>query len=112
VIFKSDLFPQEYAPMVATGEMTGDVPGALERLSQVSRVEYDTGTVKSKAFTSTLGCTTLLAVTGFVTIMIYYIWYHDVYGALANTDNPSAAGSTGGTSTGNAAQDNLADPDK
>lgn len=112
VIFKSDLFPQEYAPMVATGEMTGDVPGALERLSQVSRVEYDTGTVKSKAFTTTLGCTTLLIVTGFVTIMIYYIWYHDVYGALANTDNPSAAGSSNGTSTGNAAQDQLIDPDK
>ncbi len=111
VIFKSELFPQEYAPMVATGEMTGDVPGALEKLSQVSRVEYDTGTVKSKAFTSTVGCTTLLIVTGFVTIMIYYIWYHDVYGAIANTDNPPAA-SSNGNSTGNASQDQLIDPDK
>ena len=70
VVFNSKLFPQEYAPAVATGELTGDISGALDRLSQISRTEFDAGTVKSKAFTGSLGCVALLITSGILIIVI------------------------------------------
>jgi type II secretory pathway component PulF len=116
VVFKSNLFPQEYAPMIATGELTGDVPGALERLSMVSRAEYDTGTVRSKAVTGSAGCTTLLLTTGFVTIVIFWVLYHEIEGSFidqANGDSPTVSQPSGGNvSTGKPSTDDIANPDK
>jgi type II secretory pathway component PulF len=118
VIFKSELFPQEYAPMIATGELTGDVPGALDRLSQVSKAEYDVGTRKSYAFTSTLGFTTLIATTGFVMIVLTYMYAHDFIGYFTNQANGNTGStqsvttpSSGNSSTGNSS-DQLTDPDQ
>jgi general secretion pathway protein F len=79
VVFKSKIFPDEYAPAVATGELTGDVSGTLERLSQISRTEFEAGTVKSKAFTGSCGCTALLITTGIVTIVAVLAVYKDLY---------------------------------
>jgi len=118
VIFKSNLFPQEYAPMVATGEMTGDIPGSLEKLSMVSRAEYDTGTVKSKAFTSTLGCTALIITTGIVTIVIAWVLERDITGHFMDQANgvetPTTTTTTpgNGSVTGNSSSDDLANPEK
>jgi len=70
VVFGSNLFPEEYAPAIATGELTGDISGALDRLSQVSKTEFDAGTVKSKAFTGSLGCTAMLIVSGIILIVL------------------------------------------
>lgn len=78
VVFQSGLFPQEYAPAVATGELTGDVPGALDRLSQVSRAEFNTGTLKSLIFTGSLGCLVVTITGGILMIVIAWVLDHEL----------------------------------
>jgi type II secretory pathway component PulF len=72
--FRSGLFPVEYAPTVTTGEMTGDVPGTLERLAQISRGEFESQT---KYALWRMGCFAALLV--FVAqvggiVVLYYIY--------------------------------------
>lgn len=83
-LFESKLFPDEYAPTVSTGELTGDVSGSLERLANVSRTEFEASTVKAKAWNGTLGCLGLIAVTGIVTIILTYAWYREIHGKVLN----------------------------
>ena len=40
LVFRSNLFPDEYAPMVASAEYTGDLPGAMQKLSDLSAGEF------------------------------------------------------------------------
>ncbi len=40
LFFRSKLFPDEYAPMIATAEYTGDYSGALDKLAAVSAGEF------------------------------------------------------------------------
>jgi general secretion pathway protein F len=40
IIFRTKLFPDEYAPMIATAEYTGDYSGALDKLAVVSAGEF------------------------------------------------------------------------
>ncbi len=40
IVHRSPLFPDEYAPMIATAEYTGDLPGALQQLSNLSAGEF------------------------------------------------------------------------
>lgn len=73
-VFRSHVFSEEYAPMISTGEMTGDLPGTLERLAQVSRGNFDdqTQTVKWRA-----GCWSLLMLgiaAGGGMIILYYCY--------------------------------------
>lgn len=94
IVFKSNLFPQEYAPSIATGEMTGDITGALDRLTNVSRTEYEAGTMKSKMFTGSLGCTALIITTGIAAIVITWALSHDLIGKFIDqADNPTSSGS-------------------
>lgn len=76
--FESRLFPDEYAPMMATAEHTGDVPGTLERLSNASRSEFETSTGKAKVRVgcwASLGC----AVTSAIMLIIFAsMWYYEL----------------------------------
>ncbi|HEY3782172.1 MAG TPA: type II secretion system F family protein [Fimbriimonadaceae bacterium] len=91
VVFKSDLFPQEYAPVVATGELTGDISGALERLSQISRTEYEANTVKSKVATGSAGCTGLILTMGLTTIIVTLAWAAINHTLLQQASDPDAS---------------------
>lgn len=63
--------PEEYAPIVQTGEITGDVPGALIRASQTQLEEFKVGDTASKM---RVGCWMLLlmGVGSAILIMMYY----------------------------------------
>jgi type II secretory pathway component PulF len=73
-VFGSKLFSEEYAPVISTGEMTGDLPGSLERLAQVSRGDFDSQTQYAKLRSGCWGCL-LLVVTGFGGMTIIYYFY-------------------------------------
>ncbi|HTQ09161.1 MAG TPA: type II secretion system F family protein, partial [Fimbriimonadaceae bacterium] len=69
--------PQEYAPIVQTGEITGDVPGALMRASQSQLEEFKAGDQGSKA---RVGCWMLLLIfIGSAAIFaLFYGWFYPV----------------------------------
>jgi general secretion pathway protein F len=70
VVFHSKLFPEEYAPLVATGELTGDMASTLERLSNVSRTEYEVGTTSAKLWNASIGCAAMIVASGLILIVI------------------------------------------
>ncbi len=39
-LYRSNVIPEEYAPIVETGEVTGDIPSALLNVARASDVEY------------------------------------------------------------------------
>lgn len=71
------VLPDEYAPLLATAEMTGTVPGTLERLSNAARGEYETQTAKAKTWGCALGCF-WLGVIGPIGMIIVLYYYYDV----------------------------------
>jgi type IV pilus assembly protein PilC len=73
--FESRLFPQEYAPMMATAEMTGDVPGTLQKLSDMGRHEFDLSTTKSKAAAWVMTSTAVIVTMGMVVIFLALTLY-------------------------------------
>lgn len=77
-IFRSGLFPQQYAPIIATGETVGDVTGALDQLEMVSRGDYEESTGKARFTSTRLGCAFMMAVSGLVLIVIFKTWYGDL----------------------------------
>lgn len=77
-IFNAGVFPQQYAPIIATGEMVGDVTGALDQLEVVSRGDYDESTGKARFTSTRLGCAFMMAVSGLVLIVLLKTWYGDL----------------------------------
>ena len=73
--FESRLFPQEYAPMMATAEATGDIPGMLNRLSEMSRTEFEVSTSKSKAAAWVMSTSAIALTAGIVLILLVVMWY-------------------------------------
>lgn len=76
--FESRLFPEEYAPMMATGEQTGDVPGTLSRLAEMGSAEFEAATGKAKWRTgcwSSLGCFVASAI---VFVLFIAMWYYEL----------------------------------
>jgi len=63
-IFGSGLFPKEYAPVVATGEMTGDIEGSLNQLEQVSRDEFEAKSGMARSFGFRLASVLFVALGG------------------------------------------------
>jgi type II secretory pathway component PulF len=70
------LFPEEYAPMMATAELTGDVPGTLQTLSDLSRRDFETSTTKSKAAAWVMSSTALVVTGGIILILMVVMWYY------------------------------------
>lgn len=73
--FDSNLFPHEYAPMMATAEATGDIPGTLHKLSEMSRSEFEVSTTKSKAAAWVMSTTAIAITAGIVLILLVLMWY-------------------------------------
>ncbi len=74
--YETRLFPDEYAPMVATGEMTGDVPGMLQKLSEVSRQEFEVSTTQSKAAAWVMSSVTIAVTMGIIALFIILTLYY------------------------------------
>lgn len=81
-IFGSRLFPQEYAPVVATGEMTGDIEGSLMQLEQITRDEFETKTRMARSFGFRLASVIFFAAGGLALVLVVKTWYVDMYGNI------------------------------
>jgi type II secretory pathway component PulF len=74
----SRLFPDEYVPVIATAEYTGDLPGALQQLSEMSRNEFQTAETYAKMRSGCWGMLALGVVGGLAMAMLMYTWYHEL----------------------------------
>lgn len=72
--------PEEYAPIVQTGEVTGDIPGALARASQSQLEEFKAGDQASKV---RVGCWMLLLIVVGSLVMLWLV-YGVLYGEITN----------------------------
>lgn len=77
-VFGSNLFPQEYAGVLSTGEMTGDVPSALNRLADMTRTEFEAQTAYAKLRTSGWGCLAIGVTAGIVLILLILFFYYQL----------------------------------
>lgn len=78
VVFGSKIFPQEFAPIIATGEMVGNIEGALNQLEQASKTEFDVSTSKARIRSVSFGCTGMLIVSGIMIIVLAQTMYRDL----------------------------------
>lgn len=77
-IFNSGVFPQQYAPLIATGETVGDVTGALDQLEMVSRGDYEESTGRARFTSVRMGCLFAMVLSGLVLIVLMKTWYGDL----------------------------------
>lgn len=90
LLLRSGQLPEEFAPMVQTGELAGDVPGSLMHLVQHERNEFEMKDMQAKR---RAGCWIgLLSVLG--TALIYYMFYGQNYKRMLDSvqediENPS-----------------------
>ncbi len=75
VAFHSGLFPEEYAPMISTGELVGDVPGSLQRLAQASQVEFESAQNYARARAGCWGALGCFVTSGIILAMLIAMWY-------------------------------------
>ncbi len=78
IIGGSRLFPDEYVPVIATAEYTGDLPGALQQLSEMSRDEFQTAETYAKMRSGCWGMLAFGVVGGLAMAMLMYTWYHEL----------------------------------
>jgi type II secretory pathway component PulF len=78
IIGNSRLFPDEYVPIIATAEYTGDLPGALQQLSDMSRNEFQTAETYAKMRSGCWGMLAFGVVGGLAMAMLMYTWYHEL----------------------------------
>lgn len=78
-IFASAIFPHDYAPTISTGELTGNIVGALETLEKASRNDFQVATGKARFRSMSLGCTFFLIVSGFLVARFTYAWFNEFY---------------------------------
>src|SRR5437868_9230783 len=83
-LFKEDLFPNEYAPIVATAEHTGDMPGAFDQLSRISQVEFDASQTYARQKSARWGCTVSMAVSGILLIIICWFYFRVLWTHMFN----------------------------
>lgn len=77
-LFNTRMLPDEYAPMVQTGEITGDVPGQLMQASKMSQDEF---ALQDKASKARIGCWILILTFG-VGMLLIYAMYGQFWGQL------------------------------
>lgn len=79
VIFGSRLFPEEFAPVISTGELTGDIAGALEQLADASKTEYEAANTFAKMRTAGWGVSAGCLTAGIALIIFAYFWYNEMF---------------------------------
>ena len=75
-VFKEKLFPDEYAPVIAVAEHTGDMPGAFDQLFKISQVEFDSSQTYARDRSARWGCAFSMAVSGIILIILTYYFYN------------------------------------
>lgn len=89
MVMDRNLFPPEYANVVGTAEFTGDIPGALDQISRLSRGEYESAQNAAKirgGCWGALGCTvTAAAILG----LFMYWYYYQLIPEVTRIDGPN-----------------------
>jgi type II secretory pathway component PulF len=78
IFFRSKLFPDEYAPMIATAEYTGDYSGALDKLATVSAGEFVAAQNYAKARSGCWGVLFAFVVGAFLMGSLLYTWVNQI----------------------------------
>jgi type II secretory pathway component PulF len=81
-VFKEDIFPPEYAPLIATGEQTGDMPGAFNQLAKISQSEFDIAQTEAKLKSKSWGSAGCLLVGGLMMIILSAVFYYGLLPAI------------------------------
>ena len=78
IVGGTGLFPQEYVPVIATAEYTGDIPGALDNLSRASGGEYSAAQNYAKARSGCWGALGCFLTSAAMLGMFWYAWYYEL----------------------------------
>jgi type IV pilus assembly protein PilC len=73
-VLRSDLFDADYADMLNIAQQTGDVPGTLDRMLEITGEEYAACKAKARFGLGSLGCL-VMALTGGA-MLIYFFWQY------------------------------------
>ena len=74
--------------MVATAEMTGDMEGAFNQLSEVSRTEFETAQNYTKLRSGCWGFLGCFVTSGIMMILFFAMWYIDLPRAILSGFEP------------------------
>lgn len=85
------LFPEQFAGAVATGEIVGDVPGALDRMALAGKTEFESAQTYAKIRGGCWGALALVVTSGILLILFYKFWYQDLLQKVVGDDvsNPT-----------------------
>jgi type II secretory pathway component PulF len=78
VLHGSRLFPDEYAPVIATAEYTGDLGGALDGLSRSSKAEFEAAQNWAKARSGCWGALGCFLTSAIMFGILLYVWYYQL----------------------------------
>ncbi len=78
-VFREKLFPNEYAPVIAVAEHTGDMPGAFDQLFRISQVEFDASQTHARDRSARWGCAASMAVSGIILIILTWYFYNVLF---------------------------------
>ena len=76
VFHHHQVFPNDFAPMTATAEMTGNVPLVMEQMSQLSDTEFQTQTERVRIKLSCWSCLGCFVSSAILLGMFWYGWYY------------------------------------
>jgi type II secretory pathway component PulF len=89
IVRGSPIFTEEYMPLIATAEVTGDIPGTLDRLSQASRTEFETAETYAKMRSGCWGALGCLVTAFFGIAVICWVYYRVIPSRIeSDTDDP------------------------
>jgi type II secretory pathway component PulF len=72
------LFPEEYAPVVATAEYTGDLTGAFDQLARSSQAEFEAAQIYAKARSGCWGALGCFLTSAIMLGILWYAWYYQL----------------------------------
>ena len=78
ILGRTKVFPDEYVPVVATAEYTGDVPAAMERLANMSNTEFETAQNFAKVRGGCWGALGCFVTSGVMMAIFMYAWYWEL----------------------------------
>lgn len=78
IVASARLFPDEYVPIIATAEYTGDIPGALDNLSRASGGEFFAAQNYAKARGGCWGLLGCFMTSAAMLGILWYAWYWEL----------------------------------
>ncbi len=86
LVHQSGMFPQEYAPMVATAEYTGDVTGAMDKLASISNGEFQSAQNYVKMRAGCWGALGCFVTSAIMFMILAYTLYHQLPAKILGGD--------------------------